>query len=132
MNPNKLFPLIVTDDLDQSRTYYAEVLGFEVSMEMPGYVQFRVGADPAGPELAIMTPNPDAGHTAFGGHGLIVSIPTPNADETHTRYQAAGAHMLSQPSDKPWGWRSFALRDPNGVVLDFFHVQRDGVADAPG
>ena len=30
--------------------------------------------------------------------------------------------VTAELGDRPWGWRSFVARDPNGVYLDFFHV----------
>ncbi len=139
MNPNKLFPLIVTRDLDKTRAFYVDTLGFEVSLQAPNYLQLRVGSDPTGPELSFMQRDDncsekvlDVDHGTFDGNGLIVSIPTDNADETHARYAKAEVEVTSEPTDRPWGWRSFAVRDPNGIYLDFFHVPSNGAADAAG
>jgi uncharacterized glyoxalase superfamily protein PhnB len=62
---------------------------------------------------------------AFGGQGVIVSVPTKDADEKYKVLEKRGAKLLSRPEDKPWGWRSFFAVDPNGVILDFFHVERE-------
>ncbi|MBV1861204.1 MAG: VOC family protein [Nannocystaceae bacterium] len=135
-NPTKLFPLIVTDKLDETRAYYIEELGCELVNEMPGYVQVRFGTNEGDPELSFMVPadSPSFGGMppVFGG-GLIVSIPTENADAKYAALKKRKFDFTSEPSDKPWGWRSFAAQDPNGVVLDFFHVldQASG-ADATG
>jgi hypothetical protein len=44
-----------------------------------------------------------------------------------------GADVRVGVLDKPWGWRSFVVRDPNGVLLDFFHVlDKSAVVDATG
>jgi len=134
-NPTKLFPLIVTNKLDETRAYYLEQLGCELVMEAPGYVQFRFGDDKAGPELAFMQPTdaPVFGGPLpeFGGGGLIVSIPTETADGKYAALKKKKVELASEPADKPWGWRSFAARDPNGLILDFFHVlDQAAVADA--
>ena len=42
--------------------------------------------------------------------------------ERLTALRDRGVTATSEPSLKPWGWRSFEVRDPNGVILDFFHV----------
>lgn len=120
MNPNKLFPLIVTRDLARTRAFY-ESLGFELSFELPGYAQFRYGSDPSHPEIGFMS---DGGpeQAPFEGRGLIVSVPTENADATHARYAKMDLKISNEPEDHPWGWRSFHVLDPNGIVLDFFHV----------
>ncbi|TPV96708.1 MAG: hypothetical protein B7733_03345 [Myxococcales bacterium FL481] len=123
--PNKLFPLIVTNELQRARAFYVERLGFELVTDMENYVQVRWGADEPGPELSFMTP---AGGEAFGepvephtGGGLVFSVPTPNADELHATLLARGVEPLGPPVDRPWGWRSFLVRDPHGAILDFFH-----------
>ena len=99
--------------------------GFTVSMDQAGYLQVRYGEDEASPELAFMTPDagpPGIEHPPFSGTGLIVSVPTIDADDKFRGLKKAKAEIMSDPSDKPWGWRSFAAVDPNGVILDFFHV----------
>lgn len=49
-----------------------------------------------------------------------MSIGVGDADK-HRAVLADRGVAAPEPTDKPWGWRSFALRDPNGVSLDFFH-----------
>lgn len=135
MNPTKLFPLVITNRLAETKAFYARTAGFEISLETDAYLQVRWGADPQGPELAFMaTSAAGPGHQEpFEGRGLIISIPAASADATHTELLGRGATPMSSPTDKPWGWRSFAVADPNGVVLDFFHViDQSAVADATG
>ena len=107
-----------------------------MTIEQGEYLQVRYGKDPAGPELAFMAyteEGPMSGHPPFEGNGLIVSVPTQSADDKYAAVTKSGAPCMSEPTDKPWGWRSFAVADPNGVVLDFFHVAADSaVADATG
>jgi catechol 2,3-dioxygenase-like lactoylglutathione lyase family enzyme len=134
-NPNQLFPLFVSDKLEETKRYYADKLGFTVTFDMPHYLQLRYGKEGA-PELCFMRPNgmPDGQPMPeFGGAGVIVSIPTESADAAYDRMRGKGAQVQDAPSDKPWGWRSFVVRDPNGVMLDFFHVYKDvSAADLKG
>jgi uncharacterized glyoxalase superfamily protein PhnB len=135
MNPSKLFPLVVTDKLAETKAFYTATAGFEISIDMEHYLQVRWGSDPQGPELCFMGSHAVAPmhQEPFDGRGLIVSIPTQDADATHADLLRRGATPMSAPSDKPWGWRSFAVADPNGVVLDFFHVIAQSPAlDATG
>lgn len=126
-NPNKLFPLFLTTRLDETRRFYTEVAGFRVTIDVPTYLQVAYG-EGDGPELCFMRPDafPDGKvRPVFGGAGVVVSIPTPSADEKCAEMQKKGAEILSPVEDKPWGWRSFLACDPNGVVLDFFHVYKE-------
>jgi len=123
VNPSKHFPLLVTSRLDETRVFYKEVAGFSTTLDTDGYLQVRSGEAVEAPELCFMAPDamPGAALPPFSGHGLIVSIPVANADEKARALQAAGAVGVGEVSDKPWGWRSFVVPDPNGLLLDFFH-----------
>jgi uncharacterized glyoxalase superfamily protein PhnB len=126
-NPNKLFPLILTHELEQTKRFYVERAGFRLVFDRPMYLQVAHG-DAGGPELCFMKPDafPDGEvRPAFDGKGVIISIPTPNADEKYKALAAAKVTLLSKPTDMPWGWRSFVAVDPNGLCLDFFHVYKE-------
>lgn len=127
MNPKKLFPLVVTDQIADTKAFYVDTAGFTVVHDAPEYLQVRYG-DEDGPELCFMRPDaaPMMGDLpTFGGQGLLVSIPTKDADATHKELKGRKAKVVAPPADKPWGWRSFIAVDPNGVLLDFFHVLAD-------
>jgi catechol 2,3-dioxygenase-like lactoylglutathione lyase family enzyme len=135
MNGKSLLPLVVTNALAETKAFYTDKLGFSVTIEVDGYLQVRYGGED-GPELAFMKagPTPAMGDVPrFDGRGLIVSIPTSDADAAHAAMTSRGAAAATAPSDKPWKWRSFTVVDPNGVVLDFFHVLPQSPAlDATG
>ncbi len=122
--PNKLFPMFVTDKLAETKRFYTEQAGFEVTIDLEQYLQVRFGKDEGAPELCFMRPGPMPGGTLprFDGQGVLVSIPTKSADEHCAAMKERGATIDMAPADMPWGWRSFHAKDPNGVVLDFFHV----------
>lgn len=137
MNPNKLIPLIFSDKLDETKAYYTEKLGAVVTFANENYLQLRFGADESNPEIAFMTPQTmdmlGGVLPKFSGQGLLVSIPTDNADAAHGTMKKKGADIRVGVLDKPWGWRSFVVRDPNGVLLDFFHaLDKSAVVDATG
>ena len=134
MNPKKLFPLFVTDKLAETKTFYIEKAGFKITFDMDHYLSVRYG-DKDGPELAFAASESEAlGKMAvFGGEGIIVSIPTKDADHKAREMESHGVKIMSPPETRPWGWRSFMTRDPNGVILDFFHVPAENAgADATG
>ena len=136
-NPNRLFPLIMTNKLDETREYYLDKLGCQAVYDMDNYLQVRFGSDDDGPELAFMNPcampGGETSFPIFDGRGVIISIPTEDADRRHAELQEKKVALGGEPENKPWGWRSFHAPDPNGVLLDFFHVlEQAAVADATG
>lgn len=123
-NAYKLFPLFVTPHLEATKHFYTQVAGFTPTVDTPQYLQLSSDGK-EGPELCFMKPEAftdGKAHPVFEGKGVIVSIPTANADDKHASLLRAGVTPDTTPTDKPWGWRSFLVRDPNGVILDFFHV----------
>ena len=124
--PNKLIPMIVTEDLAAQRDFYVTTLGFEAVFDVERYLQVRHGTAEADPELAFATSalSEPMGTpvTAFTGEGLVISVPVADADAQHRALVDAGVGPLTEPTDKPWGWRSFIVADPIGVHLDFFHA----------
>lgn len=134
MNGNSLIPLVITDKLAETKTFYTDTLGFSVTIDMDDYLQIRCGEN--GPELAFYRGQELLGvgpTKRFAGHGLVISIPIPDADAMHAAVSGRGVTPVSAPSDKPWRWRSFSVSDPSGVVLDFFHVLAQSSAlDATG
>ena len=118
-----MVPLIVTDALDAVRTFYADQLGATTTIEMDTYVQLRFGDTEHTRELAFMAPDPPGGPMAglpsFAG-GLIVSVSVDDADKYHDVLADRGVEA-DEATDKPWGWRSFTVTDPAGVIVDFFH-----------
>ncbi|HVI00176.1 MAG TPA: VOC family protein [Enhygromyxa sp.] len=122
-NPNKLFPMFMSAKLGETKAFYVDKLGWKATYDLPSYLQVRIG-DVDGPELCFMNTETGsaAGSPNFAGQGVVVSVPVEDADRHHAALRERGVQALSEPSLKPWGWRSFEVRDPNGVILDFFHV----------
>jgi catechol 2,3-dioxygenase-like lactoylglutathione lyase family enzyme len=123
-NPTKLLPTFVTDKLAETKAFYVDKLGWTATYDMPGYLQVRSDGR-EGPELAFFRPDasPDGAKIAsFAGGGVFVSVPVKDADEHHAEVRERGLAPASMPEVKPWGWRSYELADPNGVILRFFHV----------
>ena len=48
-------------------------------------------------------------------------IPVHDADAALEKVRAAGAEVLQEPADQPWGVRGCALRDPSG---NFVRIQQ--------
>lgn len=133
-NPKKLFPMFVTEKFDAVRRFYAERLGCKVLYDTPEYVHYEYGD---GPEIAFVRPDAFPGQPprpVFGGAGAILSVPTADADALHAKLlKDPDATVLNAPTNKPWGWRSFWVADPTGLVLDFFHVvEEKPMQDAQG
>lgn len=129
----KMLPMIVTDRLDATRDFYVDTLGWTMVDKEDGYLQVRSGADDAAAELAFLAPQPAQGPLGTRvpfTTGLVVSMPVEDPDTHHATLQRRGVDAPA-PTDKPWGWRSFLVDDPNGVTLDFYSaIAQDPAQDA--
>jgi predicted enzyme related to lactoylglutathione lyase len=119
MSIKNITPIITTKLLPETRTFYVDLLGFQVSYEHERYLGLRAGA-PGTHELGFMTPDSDA-PDLFDGHGVTFAFNVEDADREHARLRRAGATIVREPQNEPWGGRAFILRDPNGVAVYVSH-----------
>jgi predicted enzyme related to lactoylglutathione lyase len=114
-------------DPEESVTFYRDVLGFEVRMDVGGGAMRWITVGPAGqPDTAIVLHPPfaDPGITederrtitemmAKGTFATIV-LSTPDLDAVFEKIVAGGAEVVQEPTDQPYGVRDCAFRDPAG------------------
>ncbi|MFD8177150.1 VOC family protein [Streptomyces sp. NPDC059709] len=123
---------IAVDDHDKALAFYRDVLGMEVRGDV-GFEGMRwvtVGS-PAQPDVDIVLEPPLADPNASAadkaamaellakGHLRGVILTTDDVDATFEHIRAAGAEVLQEPVDQPYGVRDCAFRDPAGNMLRF-------------
>ncbi|ATZ24898.1 VOC family protein [Streptomyces lavendulae] len=123
---------IAVDDHDKALAFYRDVLGLEVRNDV-GFEGMRwvtVGS-PEQPDVEIVLEPPLADPGASPADrqamaellakGLLrgVIFSTDDVDATFERLRAAGADVLQEPIDQPYGVRDCAFRDPAGNMLRF-------------
>ncbi|QIQ06124.1 VOC family protein [Streptomyces liangshanensis] len=124
------------DDADASLAFYRDILGFEVRNDV-GYGGMRwitVGpADQPGTSLVLEPPAADPGVTdderrtiaemMAKGTYVRVILATADVDATFAELQAAGAEVVQEPTDQPYGVRDCAFRDPSGNLIRINEVR---------
>jgi predicted enzyme related to lactoylglutathione lyase len=128
---------IAVDDHDKALTFYRDALGMEVrnDVRFEGMRWVTVGA-PSQPDVEIVLEPPIAVPNASPADreamaellakGLLrgVIFRTDDVDATFERIRAAGAEVLQEPMDMPYGVRDCAFRDPSGNMLRFSQPRR--------
>jgi catechol 2,3-dioxygenase-like lactoylglutathione lyase family enzyme len=118
------------DDPDASLAFYRDTLGFEVRNDVGrGAMRWiTVGsADQPGTSIVLHPPAVDPGITdderrtvaemmAKGTYAILI-LATRDLDGTFERLQAAGAEVVQEPIEQPYGVRDCAFRDPAGNLL---------------
>ncbi|GHE69718.1 lyase [Streptomyces longispororuber] len=122
---------IAVDDHDKALAFYRDVLGLEVRNDV-GFENMRwvtVASPSQDVEIVLEPPlaDPnasDADRQAVAelmAKGMLrgVIFRTDDCDATFERIRAAGAEVLQEPMDQPYGVRDCAFRDPAGNMLRF-------------
>jgi catechol 2,3-dioxygenase-like lactoylglutathione lyase family enzyme len=111
-SPTRVVPYAHARDVDASRAFYADVLGFDVAMEDPvlGLVS------PANPSAQVLVPPTgfDDPQPRFG-----VDVGDPEAvDAAHAAAVQRGLRIVYALRDEPWGVRRFFVEDPGGTIVN--------------
>lgn len=108
----RTIPDIRSTNMPASRSFYQELLGFQVVMEHDGMIMF---ASPTQPKQQI-TLNGDAADAKPLPPGFSVDVGYPESvTEIHNQAQAQGFTIIEPLEDKAIGIRRFSLLDPNGT-----------------
>ncbi len=100
-------------NLEVSRRFYTEVLGFKPSPEVrPNAAAFAT--KPAG--FAIRQAQIDLDAVAQLGHGVIVWFRTDDATALHAHLVERGVPIVQGLADSPFG-KTFTFRDPDGYLI---------------
>lgn len=110
------FVSVQVRDLQASRTFYTETLGFApVSEERPDVVVFQTQA---GAIFAVRTPQIDLDATPHLGWGVGLWFAHAQVEALHERVTRQGARIVRPPQDGPFG-RMFTIANPDGYTLTF-------------
>jgi catechol 2,3-dioxygenase-like lactoylglutathione lyase family enzyme len=114
-------------DLDEALAFYTQRLGFKVINDVPMGPEMRwltVAAPGDTHELLLaaidhhIAPADRTSMREIVAKGdLAVFIQVEDLDKTFEALRAAGAEILQEPIDQPYGVRDAAVRDPSGNHL---------------
>ena len=107
--------VLAVPDLDSSRRYYIDKLGFTEDFSVDGWsfvsrgeCQIRLGHCPD--EVPVST---------TGDHAWFAYLHVSDAQALHQEFSAAGVSFWHPLEDKPWGFREFAVQTPDGHRIVF-------------
>lgn len=117
----KLNAGIITSKLAETKAFYVDTLGFGTSFENEFYLLLH---SPGGEsEISFLLPNHPSQQPLFqepfAGKGMYLTIETDTVDKLYTQLKSKGIKIEIDIRDEPWGDRHFAIRDPNGIGIDF-------------
>lgn len=114
-----IYPLIITDDLVASTAFYRDVLGLVPVFEADWYAQLQ-SPDQSAAQVALIVPEHGSVPERFWATaaGVIVSLEVDDVDARCEAARRAGAEIIVDVRDEPWGQRHFVTVDPNGLMID--------------
>jgi predicted enzyme related to lactoylglutathione lyase len=124
----ELFPILSTRDIDRLVAFYQAACDAQVQYRFPddgpaGYVSLQIGTASLGIGLEPSAPGPES--PSRGALWFYAN----NCDDGFDSLVAAGAQVVSPPTDMPWGERVADVTDPDGNLI---HVgQKATVNDDP-
>ncbi|MFI1987746.1 VOC family protein [Actinoplanes sp. NPDC020271] len=117
------------DDAEAALRFYRDVLGFEVRNDV-GFNDMRwITVGPKGQPVSIVLQPPaaDPGITEderrviaelmAKGSFAALTLASQDLDGVFERLVAAGAEVVQEPADQPYGIRDCAFRDPAGNLI---------------
>ena len=120
----KLTPNLIVSSVEQSLSFYEQVLGFTRGMTVPDHTPFVFASVTSGPvevffndRSTVAKESPQfAGKPIGGGNTMFIEID--GIDSYHDEIKARVKIML--PIVTQWyGMREFAIEDPDGYVMTF-------------
>jgi catechol 2,3-dioxygenase-like lactoylglutathione lyase family enzyme len=111
MAVTRVVPDLESKSLRAATDFYTTVLGLEIVMDHGWIVTL---ADPQRPEvqLSLMT------HDETAHIVPVASIEVDDVDAAYAAARSAGAEIVHEMTDEPWGVRRFFVKDPDGHVVN--------------
>jgi lactoylglutathione lyase len=115
-------PVLFIKDLQQSKMFYVDVLGFtsvheddtSVAIMMGDDMVLLVTVDSATDMLEGETPDSPLGQKPSGMFNLFVD----NVDAEYDRLSMDGVEFIIAPRDRYWGRRTAHFKDPDGFIWE--------------
>lgn len=118
-----LFPDICSDDLQKSKNFYIDLLEFKELIDIGWYVQLCSQHD-ENLQIAFVERSHDSVPPEYQAapQGVVVTVEVEDADVVYKKAKSHGVSLVKNLKNEIWGQRHFMARDPNGLLLDVYHM----------
>jgi catechol 2,3-dioxygenase-like lactoylglutathione lyase family enzyme len=106
-------PTVRSGDLEVSRGFYVDFLGFEEAMDETGFLMLRSPSTPT-TQLIVATEAAEDREVLR----TDINVEVADVDAAHAEAQRRGLEIVYPLTDEPWGIRRFFVRDPDGHVIN--------------
>ncbi len=119
MKCTQFYPVIMTDRVAETATFWRDNFSFAPAFEADWYVHLQSTEDPS-VNIAILRGDHETIPAKGRGHaaGLIINFEVADVDSVYDAVVASNLPILLPLRDEPFGQRHFITEDPNGVLID--------------
>ncbi|MFF0951440.1 VOC family protein [Rhizobium leguminosarum] len=119
MKSTSYYPVIMTDDVAGTASFYCTHFGFKALFESDWYVHLQ-SAEEEHIALAILDGSHETIPAIARGRvsGLLLNFEVADVDAIYAACRSAGLPILREIRDEDFGQRHFITADPNGVLID--------------
>ena len=116
MTIRRAIPVLTGEDLERTRSFWVDFLGFEAAVDEPGFLML---VSPDVPTTQVILGDPTVAEDAATKlRDVDVSIDVGDVDAAYADAQARGLDVVYPITTEPWGPRRFFVRLPGGTVVN--------------
>jgi len=110
---------ICSDDLQQSKAFYVELLGLNVKYDSDWYVQLCTPEN-SEVEYGIIKKDHELVPSEYQKNpsGMYVTFVVSDVDTKYKKALEMSVPIIQEPRNEFYGQRRFLVRDPNGCLID--------------
>ena len=114
----RLFPVIYSEKLEETKDFYCRLLGFQVEFDSDWFVNLAGGANGEF-ELGVQRYDHELIPPAFRAiaKGVSLALEVEDVEAVYAKFQDR-ADLVARIADEEYGQRHFMCVDPNGVLVD--------------
>ncbi|AEA44887.1 VOC family protein [Fluviicola taffensis] len=119
------YTILYVSDVKRTAEFYSKTFGFEVRFIAPGdeYAELNTGTTTLSfASLSLANSNLkdgfQEGDLKTKPFGMEIGFTTVNVQELVDKAIAAGATLLEEPKEKPWGQMVAYIRDFDGILIE--------------
>ena len=113
MSIRRVVPNIVAPDMEASRAFYVDFLGFDVVMDLGWIVTYASPTNPTA-QISVSPGEPLAGEQMRP----YLTIEVADVDAVHAAALERAYEIVYPLTDEPWGVRRFFVREPGGLTVN--------------
>ena len=121
IEPDAMFPVLVTDNLDPLKEFYLSNFGFQAVFYDPDFY-LHLMHPKTGIQLGFLIQD-HAEQPAFllptaGKEGMVITFEVSSIENALSEAERLGLELAMELKAESWGQTHFMVRDPAGFVID--------------